>query len=385
MAISVGVIVANIYYIQPLLAAIAREFSLSVEQAGTIAMLSQIGTAIGMLLFVPLGDTRERKGLIQLLLGAATVSLVLMATARSVTALALAGMAIGLSGATVHIIVPFAAHLAPPESRGRVVGSVISGILAGILLARTFSGFVGAHFGWRVVYWIAAGLMLALLAAVRRLLPRSEPSVSMRYPDLLRSILQLAREHAELREAAILGALFFGAFSAFWTTLIFRLETPPFHYGSEMAGLFGLIGAVGALGAPMVGRLADRHGPRTTVMYAVWIALASFVILWIGGNTLAGLILGVLVLDLGVQAGHVSNQTRIYNLAPEARGRLNTVYMVCYFLGGSLGSLAGAWGWRAAQWPGVCAVGIVGLAAALVAMAVNARALSGRTSQMADR
>ena len=371
MAISTGLIVANIYYAQPLLAEIASHFHLSVTQAGALAMTSQIGTAFGMLLFVPLGDVRERRSLITVLLLASTVSLLLFAVAQNALWLTFASLAVGATASIVHVIVPFAAHLAPVRQRGRVLGVVLSGMLLGILLARTASGLIGAHFGWRVVYYLAAGLMLALAVTVRFFLPRSEPEISLSYVALLRSVASLVRQHAALRESALLGALLFAGFSAFWTTLVFLLATPPFHYGADVAGLFGLVGAAGALGAPLVGRLADRHGARTTLGVALLIVLGSF--LWLGlmGKFMLGLIVGVLVLDLGVQSGHVSNQTRIYAIAPEAKSRLNTFYMVSYFTGGSLGSLLGAWSWRIAQWRGVTSFALASILLALVVYALG--------------
>jgi predicted MFS family arabinose efflux permease len=248
-----------------------------------------------------------------------------------------------------------------------VVGTVMSGLLVGILLARTFSGFLGARFGWRAVYAIAAGMLLLLLILVQFLLPRSEPGVQLSYAGLLRSIVHLVREHSALRESALLGATFFCAFSAFWTTLIFLLETPPYHYGSQVAGLFGLVGMVGALGAPLVGRFADRRGPRPAIGVALMLVFFSYLILIAFGKSLVGLIVGVVLLDFAVQSGHVSNQTRIYGLAPEARSRLNTVYMVCYFAGGALGSVLGAWSWRLAGWNGVCCLGLSVIAFGLLA------------------
>jgi predicted MFS family arabinose efflux permease len=372
MAVSVGMIVANAYYIQPLLADMARSFSLSVTKAGGIAMLTQVGTALGMLLFVPLGDTREKRGLITLLLLGSVVSLVLVATAASAVWLGLASLMVGATAAAVHVFVPFAAQLAPPAQRGRVVGSVLSGLLFGILLARTFSGLFGAHFGWRAVYWFGAAMMLLLAGLVQFFLPRSEPTADLSYLGLLRSIAELVREHRALRESTLLGAVLFSAFSAFWTTLVFLLETPPFHYGSQAAGLFGLIGAAGAAGAPWVGRLTDRYGARATIGCSLGIVFLSYVLLGLAGRTLAGLIAGVILLDVGVQAGHVANQTRIYGLVPEARSRLNTFYMVCYFIGGSAGSFLGAYSWRLAGWYGVCEFSLIGIALGLAYFGLSA-------------
>jgi len=366
MAASTGAIVANIYYIQPLLADVARDFHLNVTRVGFIAMLTQIGTALGMLFFVPLGDTKERRSLITLLVSVAAIALALVATARNPTWLALACLVVGAMGASVHLFVPFAAHLAPPAQRGRVVGSVFSGILLGILLARTFSGTIGAHLGWRAVYLIAAALMALIAILVQVFLPRSQPTVELPYLSLLRSTLDLIRNHPELREAAYLGGSFFCCFMAFWTTLVFFLETPPYHYGAETAGLLGLVGAAGAAGAPLFGRATDQRGARFTVGVALLSVAAAYLVLWFAGRNLVGLIAGVLLMDVGVQAGHVANQTRIYGLRPEARSRLNMFYMVCYFSGGAAGSLLGAYAWRVHGWVGVCVLCLGVMALGLV-------------------
>ncbi len=357
MAFSTGAIVANIYYIQPLLSAIATTFHISVSRVGMVAMLTQFGTALGMLLFVPLGDTKERRTLIVWLLAAESACLVLMASARSFTWLALASFGIGMTAATVHVIVPFAAHLASPARRGAAVGTVLGGLLFGILLARTFSGLLGALVGWRAIYWLASVLMVLLAGLLWRGLPGSRPELRLSWLGLIRSTVALIREQPVLREASMLGGIFFCAFSAFWTTLVFFLQTPPYHYGSAVAGLFGLVGAAGAICAPFVGRVADRYGARRTVLAALFLVMASYALLYVTGTHLWGLIAGVLLLDVGVQSGHISNQTRIYGLLPEARSRLNMVYMICYFVAGATGSYSGAVLWQRFGWAGVCGLG----------------------------
>jgi predicted MFS family arabinose efflux permease len=369
LALSVGVIVANIYYVQPLLASMAQTFAVGVSMIGLVAMLTQVGTALGMLIFVPLGDSRERRGLLTALLIGASVALCGVATARSLTWLCIASFAVGLCGASVHIIVPFAAQLAPENGRGRVLGTVFSGLLLGILLARTFSGIVASFFGWRAVYGIAALFMLSLMLLLRAQLPKLPPQSSLPWPALMRSLVDLVRDHPPLRESAFLGAALLCVFSAFWTTLVFLLQTPPYHFGSSVAGLFGLVGAAGALCAPLVGRFADRKGPRFTILLALLTTLASFLVLGVFGKVLAGLIVGVVLLDIGVQSGHVSNQTRIYGLDPGARSRLNTVYMFCYFTGGSLGSWIGAICWEYKGWTAVCEFSIAVVAIALLVFA----------------
>ncbi len=371
LALSVGVIVANIYYAQPLLASMARTFSVSASMIGLVAMLTQVGTAIGMLIFVPLGDSHERRALLTMLLSGAAVALCGVATAQNLIWISIASFAVGLCGAAVHIIVPFAAQLAPENSRGRVLGTVFSGLLLGILLARTFSGVVASFFGWRSVYVIAALAMLSLMLLLRSQLPKLPRQSDLSWPALMRSLVGLVRDHPALRESALLGAALLFVFSTFWTTLVFLLQTPPYHYGSSVAGLFGLVGAAGALCAPLVGRFADRRGPRFTILLALLTTLASFLLLGAFGKVMAGLILGVILLDIGVQSGHVANQTRIYALDPAARSRLNTVYMFSYFSGGSIGSWLGALCWQYKGWTAVCALSIAVTAIVLLVFARN--------------
>jgi predicted MFS family arabinose efflux permease len=362
MAAACGISVANIYYNQPLLAQMGATFAAS---AAYLPMYTQVGAGLGMFLFVPLGDMFERRRLIVLVSSATAAAAILTATAPSLALLSIASLLLGLTSIVPHLILPLAAQVSAPEERGRVVGTVLSGLLIGILAARTFSGSLGAALGWRPVYWIAAALMMILAFTLGRQLPRSAPSGAMSYPQLLRSIVTLVREQPLLREASLIGGLLFGAFSVFWATLVYRLSEPPFHYGAMVAGLFGLVGVAGALAAAVVGRVADRRGPRFTAGMGIVITVASYVVFWFTGSYLWGLIFGVILLDLGVQAGHVSNQTRIYGLLPEARSRLNTVYMVTYFLGGSTGSALGAYGWKIARWNGVCASGLILSALAL--------------------
>jgi predicted MFS family arabinose efflux permease len=366
MSIGVGVSVANIYYCQPLLGIMGSNLHVGDHRIGWIATLTQVGTALGMLLFVPLGDIAERRMLTVRMCLFVAFSALLNAVAPSFALLAVFSFVLGMAGVVPHLILPFAAQLAPEGSRGNVVSKVISGLLVGILLARTVAGFVGAQFGWRAIYWISAALMLGMALAFWRLLPRSEPSVRMHYFDLLRSVGRMVREHAPLRESAAIGGLLFASFSAFWTTLVFFLARPPYHYGARTAGAMGLLAAASAGLAPLVGRMIDRRSPKLGITIAVALALASFVVMAFTGHWLVGLSLGVVLLDVGVQTGHISNQTRIYNAFPEARSRANTVYMVSYFTGGALGSTLGNIGWNVAGWAGVCAVGVILLVPALV-------------------
>lgn len=360
-----AVCVANIYYCQPLLSEIGRSLGVSEQAIGYLPMWTQAGTAVGMFAFVPLGDMFPRRKLIVIMSIVSGLTVAMMAAAPNLALVNAAGFATGLAGIVAHLILPFAAKLAPAHRRGHVVGTVLSGLLLGILLARVVSGFVGDALGWRAMYWIAAGAMFMLAIALRYALPYDHPEPGLRYGELARSILNLALTQPVLREAAIIGGLLFGGFSSFWATLVFFLGTPPYHYGPRVAGIFGLVGAVGVLFAPWAGRLTDRKGPAFTVTLAILTSIASYVVFDFAGYRIWGLVAGVILLDLGVQAGHVANQTRIYALLPEARSRLNTVYMVTYFLGGALGSALGAWGWTRWGWNGVCAAGAAQLVAAL--------------------
>src|SRR5580765_2777754 len=314
LALCTGCVVANIYYVQPLLADIAREFGLSIARIGVIAMLAQIGTGLGMLFFVPLGDKYERRTLISLLMIAESITLAFAASARGVLWLSVAAFFVGVFTSCVHVIVPLAAHLAPPKERGRIVGIVLSGLLIGVLLARAFSGVVGAQYGWRTVYWFASALMLSLAITIRLSLQPSRPQLSMKWTALMKSVGSLAREHATLREAALLACLLFMTFSALWTTLVFLLRTPPYHYGTTAAGVFGLLGASSASAAPIVGRMSDRYGPERSILVAIVSTLVGYVALLLFGRHLAGLIAGIALIDVGVQSGHVANQSRIYSL-----------------------------------------------------------------------
>ncbi|MBV9389996.1 MAG: MFS transporter [Chroococcidiopsidaceae cyanobacterium CP_BM_ER_R8_30] len=366
MAVTSGAAAANLYYNQPLLVIIAQNFQVSAREVGLIPMLTQIGYAVGMLLLVPLGDLLERRRLILTMSGVTTIALLATAISPNLIWLSIASLMTGIATISAQLIIPFAAQLVKPQERGKVVGIIMGGLLIGILLARTVSGFMGARFGWRAVYWLASGITIVLAVALSRTLPKSKPSLRASYTGLMVSLFTLLREQPVLREASALGAMCFGAFSAFWSTLAFLLAQPPYHYGSEVTGLFGLVGVVGATAAPVVGRIADRRSPRLAVGLAIAITAASFVVFWLFGYQIWGLIIGVILLDLGVQANQVSNQVRIYRLPPEAHSRLNALYITFYFIGGALGSVLGTLGWSHWHWNGVCGTAGVMLLTACV-------------------
>ncbi|MEK3768307.1 MFS transporter [Paenibacillus sp. FSL R5-0887] len=365
LAIASGLSVANMYYNQPLLAEIGRTFNASSNAVGYVSMLTQIGYALGMLFFVPLGDIRERRTLISGLLIAVSLSLIGFATAQNLTWMYIASFAIGITTVVPQVIIPLSAELALPEERGKVIGTVMSGLFFGILLARTISGIIGDMFGWRAMYWIAAVVMLLLSLILYRLIPATKPDNNSSYSDLLKSMGQLIRRYSTLRESSLIGACMFGGFSVFWTSLAFFLEGEPYHYSSSITGLFGLIGVAGAAGAPFIGRLADRIAPKKIVGILLLITLIAYGFFGLAGFTIWSLIAGVIILDLGVQGSQVSNQTRIYALEPAARSRINTVFMVSTFTGGAIGSTLGSFAWQHWGWSGVCLMGGTLVVAAL--------------------
>ncbi|UYL08088.1 MFS transporter [Bdellovibrio sp. SKB1291214] len=373
MAIATGLSVANLYYNQPLLAELQKEFGVSVKEIGIIPTLTQVGYALGMLFLVPMGDMFERRKLIVITSFLVTAALLMAATATSLWMMIAASLLIGLFTMVPQLIIPFAAHLASNENRGKVIGIIMSGLLIGILCSRTVAGFIGDAFGWRVVFYSAAGLMIVLAVCLWFALPASEVTYKGSYFGLIKSIGTLVKEEPTLRESAVVGAMIFGVFSSIWATLIFLLSTPHFSMGAKEVGLFGLLGAAGAMAAPVVGRISDKKGARTGVAIGLTVLALSVLILWGSATSLIGLIVGIFILDFGIQATHISNQTRVFALREDARSRLNTVYMFSYFMGGALGSLIGSYAWNAGQWTGVCIVLSVGTLLATVAFVMGGK------------
>ena len=365
-AVTAGVAVANIYYAQPMVGLIADGFGISGTAAVECVTAAQLGYAAGIVLLVPLGDRVDRRRIMLWQGALLVVALLAAAAAPNLALLAVASVFIGVACTVAQQAVPFAAELAQEQERGRVVGQVMSGLLAGILLARTVSGVVGEQLGWRAMFVLGAALALALLAWLWRALPSSRPSGRGSYGALLLSLLELTGRHRSLRRAAMVQGLLFGGFSAFWAVLALRLQGPPYGLGAEAAGLFGVVGLAGVLVAPLAGRLSDGRGPWPVALAGILLVLPGWAVLAFMPG-LVGIGIGVVLLDAGVQATLIANQAAIFALAPAARSRVNTVFVTGIFFGGAIGSAGGSLAWALAGWPGVILFGAALAVLALVA------------------
>jgi predicted MFS family arabinose efflux permease len=374
LACAVGV--STMYYNQPLLLEMGRTYGATAGRTGFVAVATQIGYAVGLLLFVPLGDVLERRGLMMRMYAAVAFALLLVAIAPSLHLLIAGSVLIGMFASVTHVALPIAPDLVSHEQRGRAIGTVMTGLLLGILLARTFSGWVSGIHGWRWVFVVAAVMNAAFVPLLKKVMPELPPKQKLRYSDAMKSLWTLFRTQPLLRESSFIGALVFASFSCFWTTLAFLLNS---HYGlgAGVAGTFGVVGAAGALVAPLAGRLADKHGSRWVISVGMALLAGSYLLLWLEEAAhrstafhIAALVVGVVVLDMGAQMTQVANQTRIFGLVPSARSRLNTVYMTVYFSGAALGSALATIAWVHWRWNGVCllALGLIVLAGICHAM-----------------
>lgn len=368
LACAVGV--SSIYYNQPLLNEMGRSFHSRAEHIGFVAVATQVGYACGLLTLVPLGDVLERRALMMRMYGAVAVALLLVAVSPRLLWVIVASVLVGVFASVTHIVLPIAPDLVDDSQRGRAVGVVMTGLLLGVLLARTFSGWVSHINGWRWVYVLAAVINAAFVPLLWRKMPVLEPRSKLGYGQAMRSLWTMYRAEPLLREVSLVGGLMFASFSCFWTTLAFLLES---HYrlGPGVAGSFGLVGAAGALVAPIAGRVADKRGARWVATAGLSTLAFSYLLLWLGvvmhGTVVVhvvALVVGVVILDMGAQMTQISNQTRIFGIDAGARSRLNTVYMVAYFGFAALGSWLSTLAWAHFGWNGVCGLALLLLAAA---------------------
>lgn len=373
MAIGAGLVVANNYYNQPLLGVIAKELGESESATSKVAMFTQMGYAAGLLLIIPLGDMFRRKKIILIDFFFIILSLVVFALSKSLMVMLAASFCIGLTSVVPQIFVPIAAQLSRPEEKGRNVGIVMSGLLIGILGSRVFSGVVGEYLGWRNVFFIAAGLMIILAVLIAWMLPNMQPTFKGTYGQLMGSVIRYARSIPSLQLASLRGALGFASFSAFWTTLTFRLQEAPYFQGSDVAGSLGLFGIAGALAATLVGQASGKVNKNKLIAIATFLMIVSWGVFGMGDSTYIGIIVGIILLDMGLQAMHVTNQTIVLSSHPEAANRLNTVYMVSYFIGGSIGTFVGGKAWGAYGWNGVVFTGAFFVSLCLVVHLIISR------------
>ncbi|WP_262060221.1 MFS transporter [Streptomyces sp. STR69] len=370
LSLACGVGVSTIYFPQAISSLVAADLGVSAGSAALVVTAAQFGYAAGIFLLVPLGDRLPHRPLIVTLLVLTAAGLLAASAAPSLPLLIAASAVTGVTTVVPQIITPMAAGLVPAERRGAVTGTLLSGLIGGILLARTFSGTLGERFGWRAPYIVAAVIVLALAAILSRAVPPTTPSTRHGYPALISAPLRLLRTEPDLRRSCLYQAMVFAGFSAAWTTLTLLVTGPTYGMGAQAVGILGLVGAASMFSTPLAGRLADRRGPDTVSLLAMLGTIASAALLVpAAGGGRAGLLTlaaGMLLLDVAVQSGQVANQARIFALRPEARARINTAYMTCAFLGGSAGSWLGVrtydrFGWR----------GVTGLVAALAVVALG--------------
>jgi predicted MFS family arabinose efflux permease len=382
LATAAGLGVASLYYSQPMLGILGADLDASTRSVGLVPTLTQLGYALGILFLAPLGDRYDRRSIILGKTAALVIALLLAASAPSIGLLLAASLLIGISATMAQDIVPAAATLAPDAQRGKVVGTVMTGLLLGILLSRVISGFVAEHASWRTMFIIAAVSVAAIGVAAWRGLPRFRPTTKLAYGALLGSLATLWKKHGALRRATLSQALLSVAFSAFWSTLAVMLHGEPFHLGSTVAGAFGLAGAAGALAAPIAGRLADKRGPELVTRLGAGLVLVSFAVMAFGPllsphAQLVLLVVGAITFDLGVQASLIAHQTIVYGIDPAARSRLNAVLLAGMFIGMAAGAALGSMLLASWGWVGVTVLGTLMAVAALATRLWPAKVVGG--------
>ncbi|OOZ79376.1 MFS transporter [Bacillus cereus] len=362
LATACGIIVANLYYAQPLIGLISNEIGLSNSSAGLIVTLTQIGYVVGLLFLVPLGDIVENKKLILILLFLSAFALISMVFVKSATLLLITSFFIGLGSVAAQVLVPLVSYLSSENARGRVVGNVMSGLLLGIMLARPISSLVADMWGWNAIFALSATVIIVLAFILSKVLPTRKPKEKTNYIALLNSMWQLLRTTSILRRRAIYHACVFGAFSLFWTTVPLLLSSPAFHFSQTAIALYALVGITGAIAAPIGGRLADLGWTRPATGIALTVVIISLILpLFIQSSSpfgIAVLVIAAILLDMGVSANLVLSQRLIFSLSPEIRSRLNGLFMAIFFLGGAVGSFIGGWayalgGWNLTLWIGI--------------------------------
>ncbi|MGF1684781.1 MFS transporter [Photobacterium minamisatsumaniensis] len=370
MATAVSATVANLYYNQPILPLIGKELGIGGDALGAIPAASQFGYAAALLFISPLGDSIARKRLIGILSLCLITALICAFSANNFLVLIGACFAIGLSANITQQLIPFAASLSTPEQKGRVIGTLMSGLTIGILLSRTASGYIGEHFGWRAVFMMSACIAALFTALLMRFLPTNQPTNRIPYSKLLLSMFGLIRQYGLLRKSALTGALWFAAFNVLWATLALHVSGDPFNFDAQQAGLFGIVALAGVSGAKFSGMWVSKVGSRMMITIALSLIAIGFLVSGLYGDSLVGLIIGIILIDFGVFSAQVSNQVAVFSIDPSAQSRINGIYMLGYYLGGALGSLVGVKVFDHFGWFGVSVLSLILVSAAMV---VNCR------------
>jgi predicted MFS family arabinose efflux permease len=375
LAVSCGLIVANIYYAQPLVGPISAELGLSPHSAGLIVTMAQLGYGAGLLLIVPLGDLIENRRLVLSVMAVGALALLGAALSTHAVAFLAAALLIGIGSVAVQILIPYAGHMAPEAIRGRVVGNVTTGLMIGVMLSRPLSSFIAAFSSWHVVYGASAAAMVVLALVLRRMLPPRMPTARLGYGALLASMVQVARNTPVLRRRAFYQACLFGAFSLFWTTVPLLLAGPAFKLSQSGIALFALAGVAGAVAAPIAGRVADRGWTRTATAFAMMLTTGGFALTHAAelGSTfsLVALVAAAIAIDFGVQANVVLGYRALFVLGAESRSRLNGLYMTTFFLAGAAGSAVGGWAYATGGWALASSIGAALPIAALIYLATE--------------
>jgi predicted MFS family arabinose efflux permease len=375
LAVSCGLIVANIYYAQPLVGPISAELGLSPRSAGLIVTMAQLGYGAGLLLIVPLGDLIENRRLVLSVMAVGALALLGAALSTDAVAFLAAALLIGLGSVAVQILIPYAGHMAPAAIRGRVVGNVTTGLMIGVMLSRPLSSFIAAFSSWHVVYGASAAAMVVLAVVLHRMLPPRMPTARLGYGALLASMVQVARNTPVLRRRAFYQACLFGAFSLFWTTVPLLLAGPAFEFSQSGIALFALAGVAGAVAAPIAGRVADRGWTRTATAFTMMLTTGGFALTHVAelGSTfsLVALVAAAIAIDFGVQANVVLGYRALFVLGAESRSRLNGLYMTTFFLAGAAGSAVGGWAYATGGWALASSIGAALPIAALIYLATE--------------
>lgn len=357
MSVMAGFSVANLYYNQPLIEMISTELGLSHVMTNFITVSTQVGYAAGLLLVVSMGDLYSRRRIIIVNMTIAAVMLAVIGFTSNIYVIWTASLLMGACSVAPQLFTPIAIQFSEPRNKTRNMGYVLTGILAGVLVARVISGFIGEWLGWRAMFYIAALLMFSCMFVSMALMPNMRRNYEGSYWSLLKSVAHIFMSHPRIRVASIRGGFGFGSMLSIWSCMAFHLAGAPFHAGSDMVGMLGLCGVVGAIMASGIGKYIHKFGVRVFSLAGATSQLVAWAVAFCFGDSYAGLIIAIILADIGMQCQQLSNQSECLQEIPGASNRVNTIFMTIFFIGGSVGTLCAGFGWQAGKWAGVCAVG----------------------------